>query len=53
MTHPWNNFEMQRYYQNEPKFNGFYSRYNLPFVPTHAAQIEDGRYKKILMSTNQ
>ena len=22
---PLNNFETQKYYQNEPKFNGFYS----------------------------
>ena len=27
--HPLNNFEIQKYYQNEPKFNGFYSRDNL------------------------
>lgn len=27
--HPLNNFEIQRYYQNEPKFNGIYSRDNL------------------------
>ena len=24
--HPSTNFEIQNYYQNEPKFNGFYSR---------------------------
>ena len=24
------NFEIQKYYQNEPKFNGVYSRNNLP-----------------------
>ena len=24
------NFEIQRYYQNEPRFNGVYSRNNLP-----------------------
>ena len=27
--HPLTNFEIQKYYQNEPKFNGFYSRDNL------------------------
>ena len=27
--HPLNNFEMQKYYQNEPKFNGVYSRNSL------------------------
>ena len=28
--HPLTNFEMQKYYQNESKFNGVYSRNNLP-----------------------
>ena len=28
---------MQKYYQNEPKFNGVHSRYNLP-------KIKDGVY---------
>ena len=32
------NFEMQKYYQNEPRFNGVYSRNNLP------NKIEDGAY---------
>ena len=27
--HPLTNFEMQKFYQNEPKFNGVYSRNNL------------------------
>ena len=27
--HPLNNFEIQKYYQNEPRFNGAYSRDNL------------------------
>ena len=31
------NFEIQKYYQNEPKFNGVYSRNNLP-------KIKDGAY---------
>ena len=26
------NFEMQKYYQNKPKFNGVYSRNNLPKI---------------------
>ena len=29
LTHPLANFEIQKYYQNEPIFNGFYSRDNL------------------------
>ena len=34
---PQQNFEIQRYYQNESKFNGVYSRNNLP-------KIKDGSY---------
>ena len=29
---PLINFEMQKYYQNEPKFNGAYLRNNLPRI---------------------
>ena len=36
--HPLTNFEIQKYYQNEPKFNGTYSRNNLP------KKIKDGTY---------
>ena len=28
--HPLTNFEIQRYYHNEPRFNGAHSRDNLP-----------------------
>ena len=28
--HPLTNFEIQEYYKNEPRFNGAYSRDNLP-----------------------
>ena len=35
---PLANFEIQRYYQNEPKFNGVFSRNNLPKT------IKDGTY---------
>ena len=28
--HPYTNFEIGRYYQNEPRFNGIYSRDNSP-----------------------
>ena len=34
LPHP---FEIQKYYQNEPNFNGVYSRNNLP-------RIKDGTY---------
>ena len=36
--HPSTNFEIQKYYQNEPRFNGVYSRDNLP------NNIKDGIY---------
>ena len=36
--HPLTNFEIQKYYQNEPKFNGVFSRDNLP------NKIKDGAY---------
>ena len=36
--HPLTNFEIQKYYQNEQKFNGVYSRDNLP------NKIKDGPY---------
>ena len=29
-SHPLTNFEIQKYYQNEPRFNGVFSRNNLP-----------------------
>ena len=35
--HHLTNFEIQKYYQNEPRFNGVYSRDNLP-------KIKDGAY---------
>ena len=35
--HPLPNFERQKYYQTEPKFNGACSRNNLP-------KINDGEY---------
>ena len=28
--HPLTNFEIQKYYQNEPRFNGVHSKNNLP-----------------------
>ena len=35
--HPLTNFEIQKYYQNEPRFNGVYSRDNL-------TETKDGAY---------
>ena len=36
--YPLTNFEIQKFYQNEPRFNGVYSRDNLP------KRIKDGAY---------
>ena len=36
--HPLTNFEIQKYYQNEPRFNGVFSRDNLP------KKIKDGAF---------
>ena len=45
--HPLTNFEIQRYYQNEPKFNGFYSRNNLPEIKDGAYKINRDEYESI------
>ena len=37
LPHPLTNFEIQKYYQNQPRFNGVYSRDNL-------TKIKDGVY---------
>ena len=37
--HPLTNLEMQKYYKNESKFNGVYSRDNLPNKINGAAYI--------------
>ena len=41
LPHPLSNFEIQKYYQNESKFNGVYSKNNLP-------KTKDGVYVKII-----
>ena len=38
LHYPLTNFELQKYYQNEPRFKGVYSRNNLP------DKIKDGEY---------
>ena len=38
MLRPLTNFELEKYYQNEPRFNGVFSRNNLP------KKIKDGAY---------
>ena len=36
---PLTNFEIQKYYQNEPRFNGVYSRDNLPKIKDEAYAV--------------
>ena len=43
--HPLTNFEIQKYYQNEPKFNGVYSRNNLPKTKDTAYVINLDEFK--------
>ena len=38
LPHPLTNFEIQKYYENETRFTGVYSRNNLP------EKIKDGTY---------
>ena len=37
LPHPLSDFEIQKYYENEHKFNGVYSRNNL-------SKLKDGSY---------
>ena len=37
-SYPLTNFEIQKYYQHEPRFDGVYSRNNFP------EKIKDGTY---------
>ena len=45
--HPLTNFEIQRYYQNEPKFNGVYLRNTLPKIKEGPYVINLDEYKSI------
>ena len=45
--HPLTNFEIQKYYQNEPKFNGACSRNNLAKIKDGARVINHDEFKSI------
>ena len=47
VPHPLTNFEIQKYYQNEPEFNGVYSRNNLPEIKHEAYVIYLDEFKSI------
>ena len=42
--HPLTNFETQKYYKNYPRFNGVFSRKNLPPPPPPPKTKKDGAY---------
>ena len=45
--HPLTNFEIQKYYKNEPRFNGVYSRDNLPRIKYGSYVINLDEYSDI------
>ena len=46
-SHPSTNFEIQKYYENEPKFNGAYSRNNLSKIKDREYMINLDEYESI------
>ena len=47
LPHPLTNFEIQKYYREEPRFNGVYSRDNLPKINDGAYVINLDEYSNI------
>ena len=47
LCHPLTNFEIQKFYQNEPRFNGVFSRDNLPKIKDRAYIINLDEYSDI------
>ena len=47
LPHLLTNFEIQKYYQNKPKFNGVYSRDNLPKVKDGTYVVNFDEYKSV------
>ena len=45
--HPLTNFEIQKYYQNESKFNGLYSRNNLSKIKDVVFIINLDEYESV------
>ena len=45
--HPLTNFEIQKYYENEPNINGVYSRNNLSQIKDAAYIINLDEYESI------
>ena len=58
LPHPLKNFKIQKYYQNKPKTNGVYSRFNLPKAKDGAyamnfEKAKDGAYAMNFEEINQ
>ena len=51
LLHPLTNFEIKRYYQNEPRFNGVFSKDNLPKKIKHGAYIINLHSMQVLVRT--
>ena len=49
MLHPLTNFEIQEYYQNKPRFNGDFSRDNLPNNSNNNNNNNNNNIKTVLM----
>ena len=47
LPHSLTNFEIQKYYQNKPKFNGVYSRKHFPKIKDGAYVIDLDEFKSI------
>ena len=47
LPNPLTNSEIQKFYQNEPKFNGVYSRNNLPKINDGAYVINLDEFKSV------
>ena len=47
LPHPLTNFEMQKYYQNEPKFSAVYSRNTLPKIKDGSWVINHDDFKSV------
>ena len=47
LPHALINFEIQKYYQNKPKFNGVYSRNDLHKIKDRAYNVNLNEYKSI------
>ena len=45
LPHSLTNFEIQKYYQNKPKFNGIYSRDNLHKIKEEVYVVNLDKYE--------